>query len=294
MLRRSRLLSFRMKGGEMLVEYKITSRDHSRSIRVEDAVVDPAVLCTVLPLSWLEQLRSPSLRLRKGYHTEEAVYVPPAYAAANSKIGSQAAKKGPLSLPSSSSVAAPAPNAIRAGPVVLYIMGQSTPVVLNPYFVSDDTWGLRGKGDEWDLRLGMDAIEQCTLFSELRPGGLLYNKLPNSQNVRRHEPVRATLQRYGMKCGLAESPLVPRPWTRMRYMFIDELQRGPKLTEFVGYNPRSGTPWRFSQNTKYFRLGIWRETIRRNDMNEGLHAHSSWQKSPQQSVPDVSFMAPYP
>ncbi|EPY32032.1 hypothetical protein STCU_03011 [Strigomonas culicis] len=97
-----------------------------------------------------------------------------------------------------------------------------------------------------------------------------------------------------MKVGLSESPLVARPWTRMKYMFIDELQRGPKLTEFVGHNPRNGTPWRFSQHTRYFRQGIWRETIRRNEMNEGLHSHSSWQKSPQQSVPDISFLAPYP
>ncbi|RNF09625.1 putative trans-sialidase [Trypanosoma conorhini] len=273
MLRAARLWRFRMKGGDMFVEYKAMSRDHRRSLRVEDAVVDPSVARTVVPLSWLEQLRSPSLRLPTGYHVEEAVYVPPAYAALTEKA---------------------APNAILAGPVVLYITGQNLPVVVNPYFVPDETWGVRRNGDEWDLRLGMDAIEQCTLFSELRPGGLLCGKLPSSQGLARHEPVRATLQRYGMKCGLAESPLVPRPWTRMRYMFIDELQRGPKMTEFVGHNPRNGTPWRFSQHTKYFRLGIWRDTIRRNDMNEGLHGHSSWQKSPQQSVPEVRLMAPYP
>lgn len=270
----------------MLVEYKIMSRDHRRSLRVEDAVVDPNLPRTVVPLSWLEQLRSPSVRLPSGYHTEEAVYVPPAYGAAGGAVNGRP--------PEGEKSPARAPNAILAGPVVLYITGQSVPVVLNPCFVSDDTWGLRGEGDELDLRLGMDAIEQCTLFSELRPGGLLHNKLTNSPNVKRHETVRSTLQQYGMKCGLAESPLVPRPWTRMRYMFIDELQRGPKLTEFVGHNPRNGTPWRFSQHAKHFRLGIWRETIRRNDMNEGLHAHSSWQKSPQQSVPEVRFLAPYP
>ncbi|EKG07491.1 trans-sialidase, putative [Trypanosoma cruzi] len=283
MLRSTRLWRFRMKGGDMFVEYKIMSRDHRRSIRVEDAIVDPSVARTVVPLSWLEQLRSPSLRLHTGYHMEEAVYVPPAYAAVDEKEGRRLSEKSTMT-----------PNAILAGPVVLSITGQSVPVVLNPYFVPDDTWGIRRNRDEWDLRLGMDAIEQCTLFSELRPGGLLYNKLPSSQNVTRHEPVLATLQRYGMKCGLAESPLVPRPWTRMRYMFIDELQRGPKLTEFVGHNPRNGTQWRFSQHSKYFRVGVWRETIRRNDMNEGLHGHSSWQKSPQQAVPEVRLMAPYP
>ncbi|RNE98222.1 putative trans-sialidase [Trypanosoma rangeli] len=284
MLRSTRLWRFWMKGGDMFVEYKIMSRDHRRSLRVKGALVDPNVARTVVPLSWLEQLRSPSLRLPTGYHMEEAVYVPPAYAAVNEKAGDRSPERG----------TATASNAILAGPVVLYITGQNLPVVVNPYFVPDETWGVRLSGDEWDLRLGMDAIEQCTLFSELRPGGLLCNKLPSSQNVTRHEPVRATLQRYGMKCGLAESPLVPRPWTRMRYMFIDELQRGPKMTEFVGHNPRNGTPWRFSQHTKHFRLGIWRETIRRNDMNEGLHGHSSWQKSPQQAVPEVCLMAPYP
>ena len=80
----------------------------------------------------------------------------------------------------------------------------------------------------------------------------------------------------------------------MKHMWIDELQRGPELTEFVGWNPRSGTPWRFSQHNVYYRIGIWREMTRRNDMNEGMHVFSSWQKSPQQSVPGVRFLAPSP
>ncbi|KPA86186.1 putative mitochondrial hypothetical protein [Leptomonas pyrrhocoris] len=295
MLRRCRIFGFRMKSGNMHVDYKITSRNHRRSIRVEDALVDPLLPTTVVPLEWLEQLRAPSTRLLTGYHTEEATYATPRYG----DHTSSSTKK--LTSSSSSSPAGKAaetpsghPNAIRAGPVVLYITGQSVPVVLNPLFVSAEEWGLTQPNGEVDLRLGMDAIEQCQLYAELRPGGLLYAKLPHHSLAAAMEPVQDTLKRYGMQCGLAESPLVPRPWTRMRYMFIDELQRGPKMTEFVGFNPRNGTPWRFSQHTKYFRTGIWREIIRRNEMNDGLQAHSSWQKSPQQAVPDVSFLAPYP
>lgn len=293
MLCRTFLRQFRMSGGDMFVEYKVLSRDHRRSIRVEDAIVDPTLKRTVLPLGWLELLRSPSLRLPTGYFVEETVHVSLPNATSNGGKKEARPQKGGFAS-GSPSVGRNEANAIIAGPVVLYITGQSVPVVLNPYFVPEGTWDMRTRDGELDLRLGMDAIEQCTLFSELRPGGLLYGKLPENPNVRRNESLRATLGRYGMKCDLAESPLVPRPWTRMRYMFIDELQRGPKLTEFVGHNPRNGTPWRFSQNTKYFRIGIWRDTIRRNDMNEGLHAHSSWQKSPQQSVPEVRFLAPYP
>lgn len=296
-----------MKLGDMYVNYKILSRDHRRSIYVEEALVDPLLTTTVVPLSWLEQLRSPSTRLPTGFHVEEAVYATPRYGDRLSRVSPTPSPSSATPVSSSSSASASAsldgrsPNAIRAGPVVLYVTGQSVPVVLNPLFVPAEEWGLwgestsgSGEGTEMDLRLGMDAIEQCSLYAELRPGGLLYSKLPHKDYRAAFEPVQDTLKRYGMKCGLAESPLVPRPWTRMRYMFIDELQRGPKMTEFVGFNPRSGTPWRFSQNTRYFRQGIWRETIRRNEMNEGLHSHSSWQKSPQQAVPEVSFMAPFP
>lgn len=302
MLRCSLSLRFRMRMGSMFVDYKVLSRDHKRSLRVEEALVDPSLPVTVMPLSWLEQLRSPSVRLPSGFHTEEAVYSPPGYPD-SSRRAVDAAKAKETEKATEGERAA---NAIRAGPVVLYITGQSVPVVLNPLFVCEKTWGpltataapsARGEGDaqEWDLRVGMDAIEQCTLYSELRPGGLLYSKLPSHKSLAQAlEPTQEILSRYGMKCGLAESPLVPRPWTRMRYMFIDELQRGPKLTEFVGHNPRDGTPWRFSQHNKYFRQGIWKETIRRNEFNEGLHVHSSWQKSPQQSVPEVSFLAPFP
>lgn len=284
----------------MLVDYKITSRNHRRSIRVEDALVDPLLPTTVVPLEWLEQLRCPSTRLVTGYHTEEATFAAPHYRnrlSAHTGGASNAAATSSSSPPAgrkASDGASNTPNAIRAGPVVLYITGQSIPVVLNPLFVPAAEWGLALPNGELDLRVGMDAIEQCQLYAELRPGGLLYSKLPHANLAAAMEPVQDTLRRYGMRCGLAESPLVPRPWTRMRYMFIDELQRGPKMTEFVGYNPRSGTPWRFSQHTKYFRTGIWRETIRRNEMNDGLHAHSSWQKSPQQAVPEVSFLAPFP
>ncbi|KAG5492641.1 hypothetical protein JKF63_01220 [Porcisia hertigi] len=291
MLRSCRVFHFRMKCGSMYIDYKIMSRNHRRSIRVEDALVDPLLPTTVVPLCWLEQLRSPSTRLITGYHMEQAVYAKPNYG--------DRVSRSPTPLSSSVAIAktidaTDQTNAIRAGPVVLYITGQCIPVVLNPLFVQPDEWGLSKPNGEFDLRIGMDAIEQCSLFAELRPGGLLYSKLPHASLAEAMEPVQDTLKRYGLRCGLAESPLVPRPWTRMRYMFIDELQRGPKMTEFVGYNPRSGTQWRFSQHTKFFRSGIWRETIRRNEMNDGLHAHSSWQKSPQQAVPEVSFLAPYP
>ncbi|KAG5467342.1 hypothetical protein CUR178_00984 [Leishmania enriettii] len=291
MLRGCHVFHFRVKLGSMYVDYKIMSRNHRRSIRVEDALVDPLLPTTVVPLHWLEQLRCPSTRLMTGYHTEEAVYAKPSYGDRIERCGATLSSYTAAARKANTAVH---PNAIRAGPVVLYITGQSIPVILNPLFVQPEEWGLAQSSGELDLRIGMDAIEQCTLYAELRPGGLLYSKLPHASLTEAMEPVQDILKRYGMKCGLAESPLVPRPWTRMRYMFIDELQRGPKMTEFVGYNPRSGTEWRFSQHTKYFRTGIWREIIRRNEMNDGLHAHSSWQKSPQQAVPEVSFLAPYP
>ncbi|CCW62075.1 unnamed protein product [Phytomonas sp. EM1] len=307
MLRRSGLFRFRMKLGEMYVDYKLVSRDHRKGIRVEEALVDPQLPTTILPLSWLEGLRSPSRRLPTGYHVEEAVYVAPNYGNREEMKGKAPATASSTSSSSSSSF--PPPNAIRAGPVVMYVTGQTIPVVLNPFFVEEEAWGWGGGGRggggpqppspsaspvELDLRIGMDAIEQCSLFAELRPGGLLYSKLPHKDLEAALEAPQAVLARYGMRCGLAESPLVPRPWTRMRYMFIEELQRGPEMTEFVGHNPRSGVPWRFSQHTKHFRRGIWREIVRRNQMNEGLHVHSSWQKSPQQSVPEIRFLAPFP
>lgn len=306
MLRRTASLAFYMKLGRMHVDYKVLSRDHKRSISVEEAVVDPCCPVTVLPLSWLEQLRSPSIRLPTGFYQEDACCYDPSV---------QVAPAGPAR----ESKAGETPNAVRAGPVVLYVVGQPNPIVLYPYFVPDgeiryaQAASCPSAPGEVDLRLGMDAIEQCGLFNELRPGGYLYRYRPSasasasasagaapaltiSQLRERLEPLQAKLKRdYGMKdARLAHSPLVPRPWTRMKYMFIDELQRGPRMTEFVGFNPRNGSPWRFSQHTKFFRQGIWRETTRRNEMNDGLHAHSSWQKSPQQAVPDVNFMAPYP
>jgi len=262
--------------GSMYVDYKLTSRDHQRAVRVEEALVDPSQSYTIAPLHWLEALRSPSKRLPSGYHIEEPVFLAPP----NSTSAQQPAA-AVASGASSKKGGKEEPNAVRAGPVVMYITGQQQPIVLNMYFVREDAWNMRS-GDNVDLRVGLDAIEQCSLVGELRPGGLL-----SKQSI-------GELKKYGMKCGLAESPLVPRPWTKMKYMFIDELQRGPKLTEFVGHNPRTGTAWRFSQHTKHFRQGIWRETTRKNEMHEGNHVHSSWQKSPQQAVPGVHFLAPSP
>ena len=282
-MRRNPTRLFRMKMGHMYVDYKVQSRDLKKSLLVEECLVDPSLAFSVAPMRWLEQLRSPSARLPTGYHEETPVLVPAKPQVrpglrSSAKIGSirsmvpDAAKKEKA-------------NAIKAGPVILYITGQPTPVVLDLHFVEEKAWSdlsASRDGQDMDLRLGLDAIEQCTLFSELRPGGLLASK-----------PI-STLKSYGMRCGLGESPLVPRPWTRMKTMAIDELQRGPELTEFVGWNPRSGTNWRFSQHNAYYRIGIWREITRKNEMNEGLHGFSSWQKSPQQSVPGVRFMAPYP
>jgi hypothetical protein len=281
-MRRTAAWLFRMKMGHMYVDYKMLSRDLKRSVRVEECLVDPTLAFSVAPMAWLEALRSPSARLPNGYFTEEQVVVPPKPIVrpglrSSAKIGSVRSLAPDLSKKEKA-------NAVKAGPVIVYITGQPTPVILDVHFVDEKSWGDMNGGDDssLDLRLGLDAIEQCTLFSELRPGGLLAAK-----------PLSA-LKEYGMKCGLSQSPLVPRPWTRMKTMAIDELQRGPELTEFVGWNPRSGTNWRFSQHNVYYRLGIWREMTRRNDMHEGVHAFSSWQKSPQQSVPGVRFMAPYP
>ena len=271
--------------GHMYVDYKMLSRDLKRSVRVEECLVDPTLSFSVAPRSWLEVLRSPTPRLPTGYFTEQEVYVPPKPQVrpglrSGAKIGS--VKSVPVDAQTRNSTSTKMkPNAVKAGPLVVHITGQPIPVVLDIHFVDEKSWGEMVGGD-LDLRLGLDAVEQCTLFSELRPGGLLSPK-----------PISA-LKEFGMKCGLAQSPLVPRPWTRMKHMWIDELQRGPELTEFVGWNPRSGTPWRFSQHNVYYRIGIWREMTRRNDMNEGMHVFSSWQKSPQQSVPGVRFLAPSP
>ena len=247
--------------GEMFVDYKMVSRDHKRQVRVEGAKVDAQLANTVAPLSWLEGLRSPTKRLPTGFYVEKPIHVS-------------------SNLDVSDATPSAAANGIQAGPLVMYISGQTAPVVVDVAFVPDAL--LRSKGDDCDLRVGVDAVSQCTLFNEMRPGGLLSDKSISE------------LKKYGMKTELAQSPLVARPWTRMKHMFIDEIQRGPKLQEFVGYNGRIGNPWRFSQHTKYFRVGIWRESIRRKDMHEGIHNHSSWQKSHQQAVPEVSFMAPSP
>lgn len=324
------VLRFRIIRGNLLVDYKLLSRDHKKSIVVEGAVADPKLPVTVAPLSWLEKLRSPSLRLPTGYYIEKKVACAPRYdslcrlsfpsvhgwACAGNlfpfRLGvrpeeSQQALESEVGDSDKMKV-----EGIIAGPLVMYITGQSVPIIVNPLFVSERTWNFRLQrfsascgscsrrseeaDEEVDLRLGLDAIEQCTLFAELRPGGLLYGKLARhgEDTVKCTESAHSVFRRYGMTCGLSESPLNRRPWTRMKYMFIDELQRGPKLTEFVGYNPRCGTPWRFSQHNKYFRQGIWREIVRRNEMNPGLHTHSSWQKSHQQSVPEVPFLAPFP
>lgn len=271
-MHRSRALRFRVRLGRMHVDFKLLSRDHCRSVSVEDAIVDPRLARSVAPMHWLEALRSPSKRLPTGYFTESPVFVahPDTVAASASSAAGSAAPKGQK------------PNAIRAGPVVMYIVGQPAPVVLTMDFVDENLWPGMNGAEDCDVRIGRDAVEQCTLFSELRPGGLLSDKSTSE------------LRKQGMQCKLAESPLVIPPHLRMKTMFIEEIQRGPTHKEFVGNNPRVGQPWRFSQHSKHFRQGIWREITRRNEMHEGLHAHSSWQKSPQQSVPGMRPMAPSP
>lgn len=262
--------------GQVQCDFKLLSRDHKKSVMVEGAIVDPRLAHTVVPMHWLEQLRSPSTRLPQGYFKEESVAV---------KAPNDVGLAGPLSSLKPYSVQADAgakPNAIRAGPLVMYITGQMQPVVVYPDFVAEDKWPGMISSDNCDIRIGMDAITQCGLYSELLPGGLLSDKGISE------------LKRQGMVCGLAESPLVSRPHLRMKNFFIEELTRGPAHKEFIGYNPRVGTPWRFSQHCKYFRTGIWKEITRKNEMHPGLHHHSSWQKSPQQSVPEVRFMAPSP
>lgn len=329
MLRISCYRCFRIVSGNLLVDFKLLSRDHRKSLVVEDAVVDPSIAVTVAPLSWLERLRSPSSRLPTGYYVEKKVPSP-----TNSECGfchsswsdfncsaprttsprdAFSLKKKIILKENDKLSNDKLLKGIIAGPLVMYISGQNVPVVVNPLFVSHESWNFHlktsslstlplrvGRGgkdvQEIDFRLGLDVIEQCSLFAELRPGGLLYGKLPkHGKDVEKStESAHSIFRRYGMSCSLSESPLNRRPWTRMKYMFIDELQRGPKLTEFVGYNPRCATPWRFSQHNKHFRQGIWKEIVRRNEMNPGLHTHSSWQKSHQQSVPEVPFMAPFP
>ena len=265
MLRRTRTAGFRMKLGQMYVDYTLQSRDTRRSLRIEEALVDPGRDHSTAPLSWLEALRSPSPRLPTGFFTEEPTFVPPPKFTGK-VTGTETA------------------NAVKAGPLMMHILGMPMPVVVDMRFVDDAEWGMAaGQRDGIDLRVGRDAIEQCPLFQELRPGGLLSDT-----------PLSALRDEGLLQCGLAESPLARRPWTRMKTMFVDELQRGPMQKEFVGNNPRNGKAWRFSQHCKLFRLGIFRETVRRNDFVEGLQGHSSFQRSPQQAVPEVRFLAPGP
>ena len=255
----------------MRVDYKLLSRDHKKSVSVEDAIVDPRLEHTIAPLHWLEALRSPSSGLPRGYFEEtDVTIVPPPGIDLT----------GPLA--ENGDGEAKAVSAIRAGPLVMYIVGQTTPVVLHIDFVREDQWPGMNSSDDCDIRVGMDAICQCQLYTELFPGGLLSSKSTSE------------LRKQGMICDVAESPLVSRPHLRMKNMFVDELTRGAPLQEFVGYNPRVGQQWRFSQHCKLFRQGIWRELTRKNDLHGGNHNHSSWQKSPQQSVPEVRFMAPSP
>ncbi len=308
MLRATAALRFRMHMGEMLLDYKLTSRDMRRSARVEGAVVDTTRRFCTAPMHWLEELRSPSLRLPTGYYRERPVYVAPPGAAVAAGAGpsgastprsaaspaaaaakayvaqSSAAASGKKSASSPAVAPGQEPNAIRAGPLIMYIDGEASPVVVNVDFVNPADWGMAGN-DDCDMRIGLEAIEQCTLFHELRPGGLLSRQ--GVDVLRQHKTL-------GMQTKLAESPLATRPWTRMKTFFIDELQRGPPLREYIGYNARVGHQWRFSQHCKYFRMGIWREMTRRNELIEGLQSHSSFQRSPQQSVPEVRFLAPGP
>lgn len=254
-----------MKLGQMHVDYTLQSRDTRRSLRVEDAVVDVSRDHCTAPMSWLDALRSPTPRLPTGYFTEEPCFVPPPKFTGKT-TGTEA------------------PNAVKAGPLMMHILGMPMPVVVDMRFVDEAEWGMgANQRDDVDLRVGRDAVEQCPLFQELRPGGLLSDK-----------PL-STLKDQGlMEVGLSESPLARRPWTRMKTYFVDELQRGPAQQEFVGNNPRNGRPWRFSQYNKWFRIGIFKETVRRNEFIEGIQGHSSYQRSPQQAVPEVRFMAPGP
>ena len=290
MLRTTLTPRYRMRMGEMLVDYKVLSRDLRKSARVEGAVVDPTRRFCTAPLHWLEALRSPSLRLPNGYYRERPVYVPAPFekppqspqlaAAAASSSSSSSAPQPPQPQP--------APNGIRAGPLLLQIDSEASPVVVHFDFVDPARWNggaAMRSNDDCDMRIGLEAIEQCTLFHELRPGGLLSKH--GISELKRHPTL-------GIQTGLAESPLASRPWTRMKTYFIDELQRGPALKEYVGYNHRVGHEWRFSQHCKYFRIGIWRESTRRNELVEGPQTHSSFQRSHQQSVPEVRFMAPGP
>ena len=278
--------------GRMEVDFKMLSRDLKKSVRIENAVVDPRLSHTIAPLHWLEALRSPSLRLPNGYYETLPICIKPppgiehpgplpsltplthsSIVVENASLNTHDTRNDPHKLK---------PNGIRAGPLIAYITGEMHPVVLNVDFVDECTWPGMKNSTDCDIRLGMDAISQCSLHSELLPGGLLSEKSISE------------LKKQGMVCGLSESPLSPRPYTRMKHMFIDELQRGPALKEFIGYNPRLGTEWRFTQHCKHFRQGIFRDITRRKEMNQGLHHNSSWQKSMQQSVPEIRFMAPGP
>lgn len=274
MLRCTVAQRYRMHLGEMLIDYKIQSRDLCKSAFVEGALVDPTRRFCTAPMHWLEALRSPSLRLPNGYYRERPVYVAPP--------GSPSASSADAN--SINTTNNKEPNAIRAGPLLMHIVGEASPVAVHFDFVNPVEWGMSGNEDA-DMRVGLEAIEQCTLFHELRPGGLL-SKQPVD--------VLKKDKNLGIQTKLAESPLTSRPWTRMKTYFIDELQRGPALKEYIGYNHRVGHEWRFSQHCKHFRLGIWRESTRRNELIEGLQTHSSYQRSYQQSVPEIRFMAPGP
>ena len=259
-----------MQQGKMHVDFKVLSRDHKLSLTVNGAVLDPDVPHSIFPDFCLENLRSPSRFLPTGFHVEQKM-----------KIKHPKKPSGYI-------------DAIFAGPIAIYIVGQLNPCFENALFVNSEQWGKLEKGDEddpnsnahntnVDIRIGRDCIEHSSFISELRPGGLL-SKKPISE-----------LKKLGMVTNSpAESPWVPRPWTRMKYMDIEELQRGPMLREYIGPNPHNSLKWRFSQHCKYFRVGIWREVTRKKDMHFGFHHHSSWQKSYQQSVPEVRAWAPGP
>ena len=289
-----------MKLGKMYCDYKLQTRDTQKSIQVEEALVDPSRSHCIAPLSWLQRLRSPTARLPTGYYTEHTVHVPPpvrqdALISSSTSMtgrvyGTPTAATTPSGRSGSTITGTEMHNAVRAGPLVMYILGMPTPVVVNVDFVEESEWGFlcsddggSVEGANLDLRIGMEAIEQCPLLHELRPGGLLAQQSLQS------------LKAEGLiQCDLAESPMARRPWTRMKTMFIDELQRGPPQREYVGFNPRNSRQWRFSQHAKEFRMGIFRETTRTKDLIEGLHSHSSYQRSPQQAVPEVRHMAPGP
>ena len=169
----------------MHVDLKVLSRNHQKSLTIEGAILDPNLPHSIFPIWILEELRTPTRFLPTGYFTEKetkAHWKPlPRYK--NMLHNCESWKDN-----SSNEV-----DAILAGPVALYIVGQNTPCFENALFVDESQWracalrfgkdilsqsadSMRNQNDdsiECDIRLGRDCIEHSTFLSELRPGGLL-------------------------------------------------------------------------------------------------------------------------